>query len=339
MLRPLPAYAQLVASGELACRAEALWALLAECTVCPSACRVDRLGGERGRCKVGARPPVGAYVAHFGEEPCLSGTRGAGNVFFGSCNMRCAFCQNHQISQDYARIARTEVSLERLADIYLELQDQGCHVLGWVSPSHVVPHAVGALVLAAERGLRLPLVYNTNGYDALQTLRLLDGVVDIYLPDLKYGDSRTAVEISSVQHYWESATAALVEMYRQVGPLRLDDDGIARRGMIIRHLVMPNDMADSERCLRWVRETLGPEVTLSLMAQYYPAHRAAELSLISRKTSLREYERVVELALDLGFENLFVQDHADAADTYRPDFDRQHAFHHGPLEDFQGGLI
>ncbi len=324
-----PSYLALHRSGELARRADTLWEMLRDCRICPRDCAVDRLNGEIAACFAAELPVVSTHVAHFGEEPCLTGKHGAGNIFFGLCNMRCVYCQNFQISQNYKTERRNEVSLDRLAEMMIELQDRGCHNINFVSPTHFVPQMVAGILRAADRGLRLPIVYNTNAYDSVEVLRLLEGIIDVYLPDLKYADDDTARKYSHIRDYVPSAQAAIAEMWRQVGPLRLGDDGLARRGMILRHLVLPNDLADSADCLEWIRENLGTEVSLSLMAQYFPTNKADRWVLLNRKTSLREYERVVEKAERLGFENILIQEHHEASEYYRPDFEQDHAFHWG----------
>ncbi len=324
-----PGHLRLAASGELSRRAERLEARLAACDICPRDCRVNRLAGEIAACFSAELPIVSSYVAHFGEEPCLTGTRGAGNIFFGLCNMRCVYCQNHQISQNYKAERRNEVSLSRLADMMIELQDQGCHNINFVSPTHFTPQLVRGIELAGRRGLRLPIVYNTNAYDSLEVLRLLEGVVDVYLPDLKYGSEEEAQRYSHVRRYVEHARSAIAEMWRQVGPLERDASGLARRGLIIRHLVLPNGLADSEDCLNWIKSAIGTDVTLSLMAQYYPANKADRWVLLNRRITPREYERVVDYAERLGFGHLLLQEHASAGDFYRPDFEQGHPFHWG----------
>lgn len=324
-----PAFLALHRSGELARRAEVLWSMLGDCRICPRDCAVDRLRGEVAACFAAELPVVSTHLAHFGEEPCLTGTRGAGNIFFGLCNMRCVYCQNFQISQNYRTERRNEVSIDRLAEMMLSLQARGCHNINFVSPTHFVPQMVAGILRAADQGLRLPIVYNTNAYDSVQVLRLLEGIVDVYLPDLKYADDDTAGKYSHIRNYVPAARAAIAEMWRQVGPLQLGPDGIARRGMILRHLVLPNDLADSDDCLEWIRDTLGPQVHLSLMAQYYPTNKADRWILLNRKITLREYERVVNRALRLGFQNILTQEHHQASDYYRPDFEQEHAFHWG----------
>lgn len=332
-LTNLPGHLRLAASGELARRTERLWAALADCDICPRDCRVNRLAGDVAACFAATLPVVSSHVAHFGEEPCLSGSRGAGNIFFGLCNMRCVYCQNFQISQNYKTERRNEVSLERMAEMMLELQAAGCHNINFVSPTHFTPQMARAIEIANARGLRLPIVYNTNAYDSVAVLRDFEGIVDIYLPDLKYADDEAGRKYSHVRDYVPSARAAILEMWRQVGPLQVDGAGLARRGMIIRLLVLPNDLADIEDSLRWIRAEIGTEVTLSLMAQYYPVHKTDRYPLLNRKITLREYERAIEKADRLGFENILLQEHHEASEFYRPDFQKEHPFHWGDTLD------
>jgi putative pyruvate formate lyase activating enzyme len=320
-----PSYLALAQSGELARRVEQLNRLLASCTVCPHDCGNNRLDNEIARCCTGRLPIVSSYTAHFGEEPLLVGTRGVGNIFFGNCNLRCAYCQNHQISQNHRVERQHEVTIERLAQIMLELQDRGCHSIGVVSPSHVVPQIVEALEIAARDGLHLPLIYNTNAFDSVDVLRMLAGIVDIYLPDLKYAEADLAYEYSSVTEYPRIAREAIVEMHRQVGgTLTLGPDGLVRRGLIIRHLVLPNDIAGSKASLKWVADALGSDVTISLMAQYFPTHRAASMPLLSRTIRQGEYERVLEYLDTLGMDNGWAQEFA-SHEYYRPEFERRDA--------------
>ncbi len=270
-----PAYLALAASGELGRRAEQLEALLAPCRLCPRNCQVDR-HRELGRCVTPATLLVASWGAHFGEEPPISGSRGSGTIFLANCNLRCVFCQNHDISQQPKAFRGREGSVEALAAIMLELQGEGCHNINWVSPSHQVPQLVRALALAAPAGLRIPIVYNTNAYDSLETLRLLDGIVDIYLPDLKYAAAPQAARLSRVPDYPEVARQALREMYRQIGDAWFEDgDGALRRGLLVRLLVLPHGLAGVEESLQWLAEELSPQVAVSLMSQYRPAHFAA----------------------------------------------------------------
>ena len=309
----------------LAARACALRAHLAACDLCPHACGVDRLRDAVGRCRIGALARIASACDHHGEEPVLSGTRGSGAIFVAGCNLRCLFCQNDRISQgelaDYPPVAP-----EALADIYLRLQQQGVHNLNWVSPTHVVPQLVDALALAIPRGLKLPIVYNSNGYDSLPVLRLLDGVVDIYLPDLKYADAETACRLSAAPGYPEVAIAAIAEMYRQVGPLRLDDAGIAVAGMIVRHLVLPHRLAGTREILRRLADEVSPEITVSLMAQYNPTFNAGSVAELSRTITAEEYADALDAFADAGLENGWAQEPHTAPTCYQPDFDQAHPF-------------
>lgn len=309
---------------ELERRVEALESLLASCTVCPKDCGNDRLNDEIAACYSGRLPIVSSFTAHFGEEPVLSGTRGAGNIFFGNCNLRCVYCQNYQISQTWKEQSKNEVTHERLAEMMLELQDRGCHNIGFVSPTHFAPQMARAILIAAERGLRLPIVYNTNAYDSVEVLRLLDGIVDIYLPDLKYADSDAGFQYSKVRDYAVHARAAIKEMHRQMGSeLVFGDDGLLKRGLLIRLLVLPNDIGGLEENLRWIRDELGPKTAISLMAQYYATSKAATddpYILLSRRISEREWFEAVSLLEDLGMEEGFMQEYESASYYYRPDF-------------------
>ncbi len=334
----VPGYLRLLEAGELAERVARLEALLASCTVCPWDCRVNRLRNETKVCVAGYLPIVSSYAPHFGEEPALTGTdlprgqaRGAGNIFLGHCNLRCVYCQNWQISQDLRQGATGEVSFERLAGMMLEAQEQGCHNIGFVSPTHFAPQIARAVEIAARRGLRLPLIYNTNAYDSLEALRLLDGVFDIYLPDLKYSGEETAREYSKIPHYVASARAAIKEMRRQVGDrLVIDERGLLRRGLVIRLLALPNDLAGLRETLEWIHDELSPGVTISLMSQYYPTNKVGRADrvtgedlfpLLNRKLRPREWERALEWVEKFGFENGWIQPFEDgAAEYYRPDF-------------------
>ncbi len=317
-----PSYICLYKSGELAKRVEQLNALLQNCTVCPRQCHVNRLADEQGVCLTGHQPYVTSVCDHHGEEPVLSGRRGSGTVFFGSCNLRCVFCQNYQISQRPSYFKQFEMSPERLAQHLVELQNRlGVHNINFVSPSHVVPQMVEAIFKAVPLGLHIPIVYNSNGYDALPVLRLLEGIVDIYLPDFKYWSNETAYHYSGVKDYVPRAQAALKEMFRQVGTLQLNEEGIAVRGLIIRHLILPNDQAETENILQWIAKELSPKVAVSLMAQYYPTHKAERFPLISRRITYTEYSKALKQMERLGFTSGFAQ-HMDAPEHYRPDFEK-----------------
>ncbi|MCA1817725.1 MAG: radical SAM protein [Acidobacteria bacterium] len=331
-------YLALYESGELSRRVRALERLLVKCSVCPLDCGNDRTRGELARCYSGALPIVSSYTAHFGEEPALTGTRGAGNIFFGNCNLRCVYCQNYQISQTHKEQIKNEVTHERLASMMLELQARGCHNINFVSPTHFAPQVARAILIAAERGLRLPVVYNTNAYDSVEVLKLLDRVVDIYLPDLKYADSGEGYAYSKVPNYTEHARAALKEMFRQTGDeLVFDGQGLLRRGLVVRLLVLPNDVAGVRESLEWIRDELSPRVAVSLMAQYYATNKAAtddRYVLLSRRISETEWLRAVSLLEEMGIEEGWMQEYDTASHYYRPDFrDRETPFK--DVRDFQ----
>lgn len=317
-------YQKLLAENKLAERVEALEDLLHSCTVCPKDCGNNRLKDEIAACYSGRLPIVSSYTAHFGEEPCLSGTNGAGNIFFGNCNLRCVYCQNYQISQTWREQKKNEVTHERLAEMMLELQSRGCHNIGFVSPTHFAPQMARGILLAAQRGLTLPIVYNTNAYDSVEVLKLLDGIVDIYLPDLKYADSDAGFQYSKVRDYKEYARAAIKEMHRQMGDeLVFGEGGLLRQGLLIRLLVLPNGIADIESNLSWIRDKLSPKTAISLMAQYYATNKAAtddRYILLSRRISEGEWFEAISLLEDLGMEEGFMQEYESASHYYRPDF-------------------
>lgn len=324
MTQKTPSYLALLATGELRARVEALESLLARCTVCPRDCFNNRLENEIAACYSGRLPIVSSYTAHFGEEPALTGTHGAGNIFFGNCNLRCVYCQNYQISQTHREQLKNEVTHERLAAMMLELQARGCHNINFVSPTHFAPQMARAILLAAAQGLRLPIVYNTNAYDSVEVLRLLEGIVDVYLPDLKYADSGDGYTYSKVQDYTEHARRAVAEMFRQTGDeLVFDEAGLLRRGLIIRLLVLPNDLAGIRESLGWIRDALGPRVAVSLMAQYYATNRAAtdeRYTLLSRRITENEWMRAVSALEIVGMEEGWMQEYDGASHYYRPDF-------------------
>ena len=326
-----PGYRELLASGELESRVERLYGLLSSCTVCPRNCGNDRLADVLASCASGADPVVSSYTPHFGEEPALSGTGGAGNIFFGNCNLRCVYCQNYQISQDYAAQKKNTVTVERVAEMMLELQSRGCHNIGFVSPTHYAPQMAKAILLAARDGLSVPIVYNTNAYDSVEVLRLLDGVVDVYLPDFKYADSAAGWLYSKVPDYAERSREALIEMYRQKGSgLVFGGDGLLQSGLLVRVLVLPENAAGVSESLAWIAETLSPRVAISLMAQYYPIHRAAmndRYARLSRSITASEWEEALEALESYGFTNGFAQEFDTSNKYYRPDFtDRETPF-------------
>ncbi|MDP4219768.1 MAG: radical SAM protein [Bacteroidota bacterium] len=324
-----PPYLDLYCSGELGDRARRLEQMLSSCTICPLDCRVNRLENEIARCYSGKKAIVSSYCAHFGEEPALVGTNGVGNIFFGNCNLRCVYCQNYEISQRYKEERKNEVSTLRLAEMMIELQDEKkCHAIGFVSPTHFAPQMVSALEVACSMGLHIPIIYNTNAYDSVEVLKLLDGIVDIYLPDIKYSEEQAGYDYSGVKDYVYHSRNALKEMYRQMGSeLLYGEDGLVKRGLVIRHLVLPNEMAGSDGTLKMIASELSPNITLSVMSQYYPTNRVTETNaersdrilLINRRIREREYEKVLELLDELGFENGWAQEF-ESQDYYKPDF-------------------
>lgn len=298
----VPAYIGLLERGELGPRAEAAFRRLQSCDLCARYCRVDRLRTLEGAvCRTGEKARVASYGAHHGEEDCLRGERGSGTIFFGWCNLRCVFCQNWDISQ---KGIGSETGPRALADMMLELQAQGCHNINFVSPSHVVAQIIAAVDDAARRGLRLPLVYNTGGYDSLEALRLLEGIIDIYMPDMKYGDSETARKYSKVRDYVEANRAAVREMHRQVGDLALDSQGVARRGLLVRHLVLPENLAGTEGVLAFLANEVSRDTYLNIMDQYHPCYRADEYPQLRRRLTPEEFRSALDSAERLGLSRL-----------------------------------
>jgi putative pyruvate formate lyase activating enzyme len=287
--------------AELERRAAEAFELLGErCIVCPRGCRVDRRTDVAGLCAIGRYAVVASYFPHFGEEDCLRGRRGSGTIFFSGCNLRCVFCQNHDISW---QVRGELVTPQRLAEMMLELQTIGCHNINWVTPEHVVPQILEAVPLALDGGLRLPIVYNTSAYDSHESLRLMEGIVDVYMPDFKLWSSETAKRYLKRADYPEVARESIKEMYRQVGDLVLDGHGMARRGLILRHLVMPGLIEETEAILRFVAEELGQGCYVNLMAQYYVSGKVGQdgqYEEIARRVNRDEYERALALAQQLG---------------------------------------
>ena len=279
------------------------------CKLCPRECGVNRTKKEAGFCRVYDKPVIAAVSVHPWEEPPISGSRGSGAIFFSGCTMRCIFCQNYPISQ--LGVGR-EISVEELADAMLRLQDKGVHNINLVTPTHQIPMFVNALVQAVERGLSLPVVYNSSGYERVETLQMLEGIVDIYLPDIKYAEDQAAWVCSKVRDYVYHNRATLKEMWRQVGTLKLNREGIGVRGMLVRHLVLPEDLASSRACLEFLRTEFGPDVWISLMSQYFPAHLAVNTPPLNRKLTEEEYATAFRALMEMGFENGFIQDCLDS---------------------------
>jgi putative pyruvate formate lyase activating enzyme len=310
-----PVYMNLWYSGEIRKKTAAAWALLSSCSLCPRNCRVNRLKGEKGFCGQGLKAKEARALPHFGEEPPLSGNRGAGTVFFSGCALRCLYCQNFQISQEGIG---EELVPEDLAGIFLNLQSQGCHNLDLVSPTPHLPFILSALEIAISQGFRLPIVYNTHGYLSETVLDLLEGIVDIFLPDMKYGEDKTAVRLSQAEDYPYYNQTAIKKMFRQVGSLKIDEQGIGCRGLLVRHLILPEKSQNSLEVIKALA-SISLEIPISLMAQYRPCFKSQEVSEINRPLHPGEYAEAVTFAEHLGFEEIYVQD-LDSAENYFPDF-------------------
>ncbi len=295
------AYRIALKDGRLARRVAEARQRLSACRLCPRRCGVDRLAGERGFCRTGRAARVASAHPHFGEEAPLVGEGGSGTVFFSSCNLLCLFCQNFEISHGNEG---QEVADEELARILLALQEMGCHNINFVTPSHVVPQMLAAVALAADRGLEVPLVFNTGGYDLPETLALLDGIVDIYMPDFKFWDAEVARRSCQAPDYPEAARAALKEMHRQVGDLVLDERGIARRGLIVRHLVLPGGLAGTREVMRFIAREISPRTYVNLMSQYRPCGRAREVEGLERPVSVAEFRKALQEAQAEGITRL-----------------------------------
>ncbi len=296
----------MISDTELQKRIEAAYQLLESCRVCPRECGVNRLKNEKsGFCRSGLNPVISSVSPHHGEEPPLSGTKGSGTIFFTNCNLKCVYCQNYPISQLGTGAERT---VGELACQMVWLQEQGCHNLNLVTPTHFMPQILKAISIARERGFELPVVYNTSGYESVEALRLLDGIVDIYLPDMRYADDAAALKYSGAPHYPEINRAAIREMFRQVGNLVLDQNGVATRGVIIRHLVLPGGLSGTERVMKFLAEEISKDVFISLMSQYFPAYKANENRDINRRISEKEYDEAYEIKMKYGLQNGWVQE-------------------------------
>jgi putative pyruvate formate lyase activating enzyme len=277
-------------------RAEALIAKLENCDICPRRCGVNRLEDEHGFCRSGRNPKVSSYAPHFGEEPPLVGLHGSGTIFMTGCNLACVFCQNFEISQ---QDQGTEITSGDFANMMIRLQKMGCHNINFVTPTHFVPQIIEALIDARDMGLAVPLVYNSGGYDSVETLQLLDGIFDIYMPDAKYGSDEAALKYSNALDYTKHMKTAILEMHRQVGDLEIDD-GIATRGLLVRHLVLPEDLAGTAEVIRFLKEEVSGDTYLNVMAQYHPMHKAYNYKELDRPITLKEYSQAVKLAMDAG---------------------------------------
>lgn len=289
---------------ELEERAATAWQMLSDCTVCPRECHLDRLRGEVGICKTGELPLVSSHNLHFGEEPPISGHRGSGTIFFAHCNLRCRYCQNYPISQ----MGNGEVTtLEALAGMMLQLEKAGAHNLNFVTPTHVLPQILKALLLARKEGSTLPIVYNSSGYDSLETLKLLDGIVEIYMPDMRYGENDPASRFSGVKDYVEVNQTAIREMHRQVGDLVVDEEGVALKGLLIRHLVLPNGLSSSKKIFDFLAQEISKDSYVGLMSQYFPAYEALDIREICRRVNRSEFRQVKRWFFEAGLSKGYIQ--------------------------------
>lgn len=291
---------------------------MSACDLCPRECRADRNAGKKGFCGMDAGIYLARAALHMWEEPCISGTKGSGAVFFSGCGLRCCFCQNHDIAIGSRGRA---VSVERLGEIFLELKEKGAANINLVTGAHYVPQIIEALDMARRNGLDIPVVYNSSGYEKTETLKLLEGYVDIYLPDLKYMEPELAQKFSHAPNYVETAKAAIGEMVRQTGKCEFGEDGYIRKGTIVRHLILPGHTRNSIEVLRYLHETYGEDIYISIMNQYTPVRKLKEFKELNRKVTKREYEKVLDAAVDMGIQNGFIQEGETASESFIPDFD------------------
>ena len=291
----------LLSESEFTAKIKALDEILQSCTLCPRKCRIDRRSGERGYCNTGETPFVSSWNPHFGEERPLVGSHGSGTIFFGNCNLGCIFCQNYQISHLGEGSA---ISHERLADIMLSLQDSGCHNINLVTPTHQVPAIVRSLKIADDKGLEIPIVYNCGGYESPETLKILNGIIDMYMPDFKYSDKAYAEKYSNAADYPEAARLAVKEMQRQVGDLIMNEEGIAERGLLIRHLVLPEDISGTEGVVQFIAEEISKNTYVNIMDQYYPCYKAFENPPLNRRPTGREYSNAIRYAIKAGLKRI-----------------------------------
>lgn len=304
-MKNCPVYLKSFADSGLNKKIEQVYEFLESCVICPRKCRVNRIKNEKGFCRVGLNPVVCSYMPHHGEEPPISGTKGSGAIFFSFCNLKCAYCQNYQFSQEGEG---EEVTLEKLGNLMLYLQGMGCHNINLVTPTHVMPQILKALHIAIKKGLKIPLVYNTSGYELPEIIKMLDGIVDIYLVDMRYADDKNSLKYSQAPDYPDFNKESVKEMHRQVGDGEFDENGIIKRGMVIRQLVLPNRICGTEKIMQFISRELSQKVYISLMSQYQPYYQAHKYPEISRRISKKEYEEAVSYLSKYGLENGWVQD-------------------------------
>lgn len=292
--------------------------LLEKCVLCPHECKVNRNEGKLGRCKAGKNIKIALANLHYFEEPCISGENGSGTVFFSGCNLNCKYCQNYKISQE---LLGKEISIEELAEEFLKLQNMKANNINLVTGVMYVPKIIDAIKIAKEKGLNIPIVYNSSGYESVETIKLLDGYIDVYLPDLKYYDSDLGIKYSGIKNYFEKATNAIKEMYKQVGEADFDENGIIKKGIIIRHLVLPNNIENSKNALKWIKETFGNKILVSIMAQYFPTNKAKNITELNRKLTQEEYDEIEQFVFDLELDG-YMQDLEENEEQYVPDFEK-----------------
>lgn len=294
-----------------------IFKLLEKCELCPRRCNINRLEGKTGYCNAGYNVKVAKVMLHLWEEPCISGGRGSGTVFFSNCSLSCVFCQNFNISQEHTG---KEISVEKLSDIFLKLEDQGADNINLVSPTHYIPQIISALYIAKENGLSIPVIYNSNGYENIEALKYLNSFIDIYLPDIKYFNDKYAIKYSSAPQYFSYAKEAVLEMYRQVG-VPVFENGLIKKGIIIRHLLLPGLLSESKKILDWISGNLSKDVYISLMSQYIPMYKASCFPEINKRVSPKSYEWLIDYFLSLGLKKGYTQEYSSAQDVYTPDFD------------------
>ena len=290
---------------------------LKQCKICPHNCNVNRLNGKIGRCKCADKIKIALASVHNYEEPCISGINGSGTIFFSNCNMNCIYCQNYEISQ----LGKgKEISIKELTDIFINQQEKGVNNINLVTPTMYAFQIIEAIKLAKKNGLIIPIIYNTNGYEKIETLKALQGYIDVYLPDLKYYSNKLSIKYSKVNNYFSVATEAIKEMYRQVGTPKFNEDGIMQRGIIIRHLVLPNHIQNSKNILKWIKENMPQDVYVSIMAQYFPTYKAKEDELLNRKLTKKEYKEIEKFLYTLDLKNGYIQELGEHEEEYVPDF-------------------
>ena len=292
--------------------------MLNNCTLCPHKCGINRLEGNKGRCKCDDKLKIALASLHMFEEPCISGTNGSGTVFFTNCNLNCIYCQNYEISN----LGKgKEITVEHLAEIFLKQQKKGAHNINLVTPTMYVYQIIEAIKIAKSKGLSIPIIYNSNGYENVDTIKLLNGYIDVYLPDLKYYSNELSKKYSKVDNYFEIATKAIKEMYKQVGKAQFDKNGLIKKGVIIRHLILPNHIQNTKNILKWIKNNIPNDIYVSIMAQYFPTYKAKEDDLINRKLNKKEYKQVLNYLYSLDLENGYIQDLGEHEEEYVPNFD------------------